>query len=736
VITAARTAWATCALTLALIACAVVLARLNGYEPITQSHLLLNLACALAGGLIGAHRPGHPVGRLLAISALCFALLESCGEYAVYGALTRPAASPGQDPLPLAEALAWPQTWLWVPANFSLALVPLFFPGGAPASPRWRPFVRAAGAVAAAGAAVNALRPGTNEQVGTGPGVPNPLGVTAMAGPAQVMETVLVVLLAVVFAAGGIDLLVRALRSTGRERAQVKWLAYAVALSLLAAHARLAAGLTDDDPGHLYPPVHSPWELVGALATVLIPVAICIAILRHRLFDIDLVINRTLVYALLSGCVTGGYVLVVGYLGAVLPSADLPASVLAAGLVALAFAPLRQRLQSWVNLLMYGERDDPYAALTRLGRRLEASGEPDAVFPGVARSVAEALRLPYAAVETADGGRHAWTSMREGVPGGTADGVPGGPPKRGADSARKPDADGSAGGMVRLPLTYDGARVGDLVLSPRAGESGFGPRDLRVLSDLARQVAVAAHAVRLSVDLRRSRERLVMAREEERRRLRRDLHDGLGPTLAALTMRAEAAYDLVADERARSLLADLVRDAEAATADVRTLVDGLRPPALDSLGLLGALRAHAARQPPGLRVTVDAPDEIPPLPAATEVAAYRVAAEALANVGRHAGATGAELRIAVAGDALVLEVLDDGGGVRPAAPGPEAPPEAWREAGREGAGHEGAGREGVGLASMRERAAELGGSCTIEERAEGGTRVRVVLPAREEGGRR
>ncbi|GAT65220.1 histidine kinase [Planomonospora sphaerica] len=725
-ITAARIAWAACALTLALIACAAVLAGLNGYEPITQSHLLLNVACALAGGLIGAHRPGHPVGRLLALSALCFALLESCGEYAVYGALTRPAASPGHGPLPLAEAMAWSQTWLWIPANFSLALVPLFFPGDAPPSPRWRPFVRAVVAAAAAGAAVNALRPGTNEQVGPGPGVPNPLGVAVMAGPAQVMETALVVLLAVVFAAGGIDLLVRARRSTGRQRAQVKWLAYAVALSLLAAHARLAAGLADDDPRHIYPPVHSPWELVGALATALIPVAICIAILRHRLFDIDLVVNRTLVYALLSGCVTGGYVLVVGYLGAVLPSAGLPASVLAAGLVALAFAPLRQRLQSWVNLLMYGERDDPYAALTRLGRRLEASEAPDAVLPGVARSVAEALRLPYAAVETADGERHAWASAGEGVP----------------------------GGAVRLPLTYDGARVGDLVLSPRPGESGFGPRDLRVLSDLARQVAVAAHAVRLSADLRRSRERLVMAREEERRRLRRDLHDGLGPTLAALTMRAEAAHDLVTDGRARDLLAGLVRDAEAATADVRTLVDGLRPPALDSLGLLGALRVHAARQPPGLRVTVEAPDELPPLPAATEVAAYRIAAEALANVGRHAGAAGAELRIAVAGDSLVLEVLDDGG-LRPAVPGPDAPPgapsKACREGGREdsgregvepkdagpeGTGREGARREGVGLVSMRERAAELGGSCTVEERAEGGTRVRVVLPAREEGRRR
>nr|BFE86778.1 hypothetical protein GCM10020093_093790 [Planobispora longispora] len=135
-----------------------------------------------------------------------------------------------------------------------------------------------------------------------------------------------------------------------------------------------------------------------------------------------------------------------------------------------------------------------------------------------------------------------------------------------------------------------------------------------MLTDLARQVAVAVHAARLSADLRRSRERLVMAREEERRRIRHDLHDGLGPTLAALVMRAETAHDLVEDEKVRLLLADIVGDAEAAMADVRVLVDGLRPPALDSLGLLGALRAHAIRQSPSLRVAVHAPETLPRCP--------------------------------------------------------------------------------------------------------------------------
>ncbi|MDP9862711.1 MULTISPECIES: sensor histidine kinase [Streptosporangium] len=680
-IAAARTAWPCSVLTLALVALSVVLAALNETEVWALSHLLFVGACALAGGLIGSRRPEHVVGRLLALSAFCFALMEVCGQYAILGLLTRPG-------LPLAEAMAWPQTWLWVPANLSLVLVPLGFPGGTLSSARLRLPVRAVAVAAALTMAVSALRPGENHQVGTGAGVVNPLGVAGLARVAPAAETAMTALMAVVFVAGGIDLLVRAFRSGEPERRQIKWLTYAVGLLVLVVAARLAAGLTDGAPEAIWPAANSPWELPGALGTALMPVAICIAILRHRLFDIDLVINRTLVYALLSGCVTGGYVAVVGYLGAIFPTGDLPVSILAAGLVALVFAPLRERLQSGVNLLMYGERDDPYAALTRLGRRLENTGEPGTVLAGVARAVAEALRLPYAAVETAAGARHA---------SGTA-----------------------AGDPVRLPLTHNGERVGDLILSPRPGETGFGPRDLRVLTVLAGQVAVAVHAVRLSADLRHSRERLVMAREEERRRLRRDLHDGLGPTLAALTMRAEAVHDLVEDGPARRLLADIVVDAEAAVADVRTLVDGLRPPALDSLGLLGALRAHATRQPPGLRVAVHAPDGLPPLPAATEVAAYRIAAEALANVRRHAAATRAELRVELAGGTLRLEVSDDGGGPGPAGDGGRRPvPEA-------------AGRAGMGLASMRERALELGGSCTVEARPEGGTLVRVVLPAYEE----
>jgi two-component system NarL family sensor kinase len=218
-------------------------------------------------------------------------------------------------------------------------------------------------------------------------------------------------------------------------------------------------------------------------------------------------------------------------------------------------------------------------------------------------------------------------------------------------------------------------------------------------------VAAAGHAVTLTEDLRRSRERLVTAAEEERRRIRRDLHDGLGPTLAGLVLGLGQARRVAEDpDAARARLDRLTEQTQAAVAEVRRLVYALRPPALDELGLLGALDEQAR----GLggstvQLMVQGPDEPLLLPAAVEVAAYRIAMEAMTNIIRHASAGSASVRLAVDG-ALRLEVSDDGAGL----------PDHFRA--------------GVGIASMRERAAELGGTCTIEPRDPHGTLVRAVLP--------
>jgi signal transduction histidine kinase len=483
------------------------------------------------------------------------------------------------------------------------------------------------------------------------------------------------------------------------QRRQIKWVVFGICAALAGFLAILVAldvsGPVPDSTGALL--VYLIGNMfIGYLAVLLIPLSIGIAMLRHHLFDVDLVINRTLVYGTLTASVVGIYVVVVGELGALLQTRDnFAVSLLAAGLVAVLFAPLRNRLQRGINHLMYGERDDPYAVLSRLGSRLESTLAPDAVLPAVVRTVAEALRLPYAAVELERNGAFEI-----------------------AASTGEP-----VESVLRLPLVYGGETIGRLVLGLRKGEESFAPADRRLLDDLARQVGVASHAVRLadeairlSADLQRSRERLVTAREEERRRLRRDLHDGLGPQLAALTMTAEAARDEISSDpaQAEALLGDLIEQTQDSVADVRRLVYEMRPPALDALGLLGALRTQAAHQSYGaLRIAIDGPEYLPPLPAAVEVAAYRIVLEALSNVVRHAEARRCTVRLAldqVAG-ALNLEVEDDGRGIA-------------RSSGT-----------GVGLSSMRERAAELGGTLAIEEVSPSGTRIVARLPCPPDGAR-
>lgn len=461
-----------------------------------------------------------------------------------------------------------------------------------------------------------------------------------------------------------------------------------------------------------------PWELIG-LVGVPLPGAFAVAILRYRLFEIDVVVNRSLVYGGLTVSVVAIYVGTVTLLQALVQAllaerAGLAVSLLAAGVVAVLVQPIRDLIQRAVNRLMYGDRDEPYRAISRLGQRLEATLAPDAVLPAVVETVASALRLPYAAIEL----------VRAPDEPGSAGAAATGPSDRPAPGPGAFERVASVGrpteDLVVFPLTYQAVTVGRLLLAPRAPGEGFSSADRRLLEDLARQAGVAAHAVRLTADLQRSRERLVAAREEERRRLRRDLHDGLGPTLAGMALKLDVAAGRMTDDPAfaGATIDGLRREVQGAIADVRRLAYDLRPPALDEVGLLGAIGQQAARlgalagapTPGGVRVggdgllvSIEAPASLPPLPAAVEVAAYRIAAEALANAARHARARHCEVRVSI-GDALSLEVRDDGQGL----------PEDLRA--------------GVGLASMRERAAELGGTCTIESSPGDGTVVRARLP--------
>ncbi len=487
--------------------------------------------------------------------------------------------------------------------------------------------------------------------------------------------------------------------STLAQRQQTKW----VVLGIAAAAAGLIAGIIVVDI--VNPSPTTPDAIIGALAgdalvygaLLLIPISIGIALLRSHLFDVDMLINRALVYGALTASVVGVYTLIVGSLGVLLQTrGNLLVSLLATGVVALLFEPLRERLQRGVNRLLYGQRDEPYAVVSRLSQRLETALAPEAVLPAVVETVAQALKLPYAAIAREVAGTQSIAASY-----GTLAGTP-----------------------LTLPLVYQSEAIGTLVLGPRGPGDSWSTGDRRLLEELARHAGIAVHAVQLTADLQRSnagllaaRERLVTAREEERRRLRRDLHDGLGPTLASLTLKLGAARRLLPRDQAAAdaLLAELSTDIQATVGEIRRLVYNLRPPTLDELGLVGAIREQAAQymtgngadHADGLTIAIHAPDQLPPLPAAVEVATYRIAQEALTNVARHAQAQNCQVRLSL-DDALQLEIADDGIGL------PEI-----RQA-------------GVGLTAMRERAVELGGTCVIERDPKGGTRVLAFLPIPKE----
>ncbi|MCC7359842.1 MAG: GAF domain-containing sensor histidine kinase [Anaerolineales bacterium] len=625
---------------------------------------LLTLGFAILGALVAARHPRNPIGWMFVATGLLFALTALAAAIIAYG----PSASP------LRPWVVWFGSWLWLPAVIMpVTLVLLLFPDGRLPSPRWA----FAGWAAVLGVVLALLmvmlHPGplSSWQLPA-----NPFGLPGSARLLEAVGNVGLVCLLIAFVGALAAVWVRFRRSTGILRQQLKWLVYAVVLNVV-------ANVAGSVVAAVWPGL--PWTVeimitltnLGILAIV---AAAAIAILRYRLYDIDLVINRTLVYGALTLAVAALYLLVVGGLGVLLQArGSLWLSLAGVGLVAFVAQPVRERVQRGVNRLMYGERDEPYAVLSRLGQRLEATLLPEAVLPTLVETVAQALKLPYAAVllKTDDG----FTRMAE-------HGRPGGEP-------------------LRLPLAHHGEAVGQLLVSPRAPGESFSPDDQQLLDDLARQAGVALYAVGLTLSLQRSRERLVSAREEERRRLRRDLHDGLGSQLSALhlqagTLRLALPPGLPAVEAG---LSELQVEIHAAIGDLRRLVYALRPPALDELGLAGALRSLAAQcsTTDGLRVQVSAAEQLPPLPAAVEAAAYRITQEALANIVRHAHAHAGQVRLSVNGG-LRLEIQDDGVGLP-----------AERTA-------------GVGLRSMRERAEELGGACAVEAVPGGGTCVVVYLP--------
>jgi two-component system NarL family sensor kinase len=638
------------------------------------SHQLLvpvsTIIYAMIGKLIISRRPENPIGWIFATVGLLYGLNALSVGYGVYAnAISNSGTLAG---ILLAN---WLNTWIWIPEILlPTTFVFLLFPYGRLLSPRWGLVAWPAALGLVAVVAGIAFRPGLLEAWGAAGS--NPFGITAGGNLLEILVRLGYVLISIGLIGSLASLIIRFRRSRGIERQQMKWLVYAAALMVFALVVGAVVGtIWPDNPG-----VSEFSIALTSLVILGIALATSIAILRHRLYDIDLIINRTIVYGTLSAGVLGIYAFVVGALGTLFQArGSWITALVATGLVAVLFQPLRERLQRWVNRLIYGERDEPFEVLARLGQQLEGILAPQTVYDTIVETVSQALKLPYVAINL---------SHDDGVTVAAQYGKPCDQP-------------------VVFPLIYQGDTVGNLHVAQRAPNEAFNEVEERLLRNIARQAGAAVHAVQLTEDLQRSRQRLVTAREEERRRLRRDLHDGLGPQLATLTLKIDAARNLLDQNPAAAgeLLNQLKEETKSALGDIRRIAYNLRPPALDELGLIPALREHVTslNQQEGLQISVQAPENSPPLPAAVEVAAYRIAMEGLTNVIHHAQAHKCVLRINVDRH-LEVEICDDGRGL---------PANI---------------RSGVGLSSMRERVAELGGAFMINQGPEGGMRLRAKLP--------
>jgi len=625
--------------------------------PIHVESLFLIASISVVGALIVSRHPRHTVGWVLLIAAGSVVVDAALRVYATDGLHVRPGVLPG------AEYAAWVAEWLWFPAMAGmLTFLPLYFPDGRLPSPRWKPW--------AIGLAVWLTLTTIGYALYPSEPIDFPDARPVVGVPAAVVLAVGMLATPVVVLVSFASVVIRRRRAVGVEREQLRWFLYASAVAVVGWSLLFLPWPAEEGFGLL-------GVVLGHGPILLLVASIGIAILRYRLYDIDLIINRTLVFGGLSAAAIGTYALVVVGISLVGTAGqiDWRGSLIVVALVAIAAYPLREWLQRRVNRLMYGDRDDPSRAMSELARRVSDSLTPAGLLPAITETIGRALRLPYVAVE---------------MPGGF----------------ERISYGAAIGRVERVELTHQGGSVGTLLVAQRAENEPFSDADRRVLEDLSRQVAAAAHAVQLAHDLQQSRERLVLAREEERRRLRRDLHDGVGSALAGLALHAGNARQALPErpEEARRSIEPVEEGIRSIVADVRRIVDDLRPPVLDDLGLGQAISQRATAIFPGTEVSAEIGGT--PLPAALEVAAYRIATEALANIARHTEARQVSVTLTTTSQPglLHLEVRDDGPGL----------PERVDP--------------GVGLGSMRERAEELGGTLEIRPAPEGGTIVHAQLP--------
>jgi len=643
-----------------LVLLTVLLHRRDGGSALTgwwASDIGIALTLMVPGLIILHRQPGNVIGRLLYLGAALSIVSGAGREYLLFGTFHGHSQALLQ--------IAWFTDSMFLMSMATLPAILLLFPDPRSASRTARRALVLPLTSALLGSVGQFVSRDSAVEV-NGRLLQNPVANHVPPGIAAVLRGAAMLLFLASLGAAVVVLVLRYRRSTVGVRQQMRWVVWAGGFVAI----ELVAELTTSG---------SATEYTAPLATALISGSICVAIVRHRLFDIDLIISRTVVFLVLSGGVVLLYLGLAAAANVILGAAAGPyPALVAAAIVGLALNPARTRLQLAVDRRVYGYRRSPYLIMTELGEQLEQSKAEDEL-DVVVLTVTQSLKLPCAAIVDLAGRRLAET----------------GDPS-------------SAVGI--WPLAYRGSPVGELVVGLPERQPRFDRVERTLLDALARPIGAAVHAVGLAGELQESRRHLVQAKEEERRRLRRDLHDGIGPRLAAASLRLEAA-EATSESRppqSKALMRSVQDDLRTAIDDIRQLVSALRPAMLDELGLVSAIGecARGFGTGPGVpRFEVTAP-ELPSLPAAVEVAAYRIACESLTNTVRHAGARLCTVRLELDEEKLELIVSDDGVGMIPDS-----------------------SHNGVGLASMRERAEELGGATVFSAGDAGrGTTVHATLP--------
>ena len=683
---ARRWAWVLAGLSFAL--AALWLAMVIAYQrdirsadtTLDATSALFAVAYPAVGALIVVRGGGNRIGWLMIAIGLSFALSCVTHAYTERGPLTGPHA-------PFAGQWAdWVGTWVWAPGwLFFVTLLLLLFPDGQPPSPRWRPAIWAAFGAAALIIAGAWLDPNPNSQ----PTYHNPTATHATAWLANVGELVGVVVGVATAVACLAGLVLRFRRSRGEQRQQMKWFAYAGIATLVLFPGDTVLATT--------PLLHA----MGFVGAILLPAAIGFAILKYHLYDIDVVISKTIVYGSLAVFITAVYVLVVVGIGSFGSGSlhagsrpNLALSILATAVVAVAFQPVRERVQRLANRLVFGQRASPYEALSEFAGRMGGTYAAEDALPRMARVLAEGTGADRAVVWLRDGAELAagacWPA--DGAPPGPVGFAGGGAPAiTGAD-------------RVAL-IYYQGEALGALSLAKRPGET-LTPVEGKLMSDLAAQAGLLLHNIGLTqqlrarlADLQASRLRIVAAADDQRRRIERDIHDGAQQQLLAIADALALAESVAGqdEQRERALVTQLKAETSGALETLRDLARGIHPPLLADQGLAAAINAQAGKAPGPVEVSTDG---IGRYPAEIETAVYFCCVEALHNAARHAPGSAVRISLADTGHGPEFEVTDDGPGFDP----PTAP-------------------AGSGLRNISDRLAALGGSCQIDSSPGRGTTV-------------